>query len=107
MLYQSITVINEFEVPEIAEPDFLAFFRTHIKLIDSQPGNIDSKLFKTNDKEHTLNYISMVRWENQEAFVNAKVKINATLKKAGVDIKAFQEQHHIKVINRIFLEIPI
>ncbi len=104
---QSITVINRFEVPPSSEVDFLAFFNTHIKIINSQPGNIECRLFKSGNNEDILSFISIVRWQNQEVLKNAKVKIDTISKKSGIDIKEFQEKHNIKVINGIFSEVSI
>ncbi|PIE82152.1 MAG: hypothetical protein CSA11_01445 [Chloroflexi bacterium] len=107
MKNQTFAIINQFEVPKSSESDFLEFFSTHIKLIDSQPGSIDCRLFKANDDGDVLSYISVVRWQNQEAAKKAGLKIDAASREAGVDVTEFQKKHNIKVINRRFSEIPI
>ncbi len=104
---QNIAIINQFEVPASSENDFLEFFKTHIKLIVSQPGNMECRLFKNSDDKNILNYISIVRWHNQEAMQKAGANINKASQKAGIDIVAFQKEYNIKVINRICSEISV
>ena len=103
----SFSIINQFEVPPNSESEFIDFFSSHIKLINSQRGIIDCRLFKASNNENVLSFISIVRWKNQEAAINAKVRIDSTNKESGVDIKEFQEKYNIKVVNRSFSEIPV
>ncbi len=107
MKNQSFAIINQFEVPQTSESEFINFFSSHIKLINSQQGVVECRLFKANETEKNLIYISIVRWENKEMAKKAKVKINSATKKAGINIREFQEKHNIKVINRSFSEIPV
>lgn len=104
---ESIFVINQFEVPKVSENAFTDFFSSHINLIASQPGNTDSRLFKSKTEDDYLVYISIVGWEDDKAFKNAGVKINSISKENGVDIREFQEKHKIKVVNRIFSEVSV
>ncbi len=107
MKNQSFAIINQFEIPQTSESEFLNFFSSHIKLINSQQGIVECRLFKANGTENVLNYISIVRWQNEEMAKKAKDKIDSATKKAGIDIKEFQEKHNIKVVNRSFSEIPV
>ncbi len=107
MKNQNIAVINQFEVPQSSKNDFLEFFTTHIKLIASQPGNMECRLFKNNDDKNTLNYTSLVCWQDQEAMKKAGANINKASQKAGIDIVAFQKKHNIKVVNRVCSELPV
>ncbi len=107
MKSQNIAIINQFEVPALSENDFLEFFKTHIKLIASQHGNMECRLFKNSDDKNIVNYTSIVCWQNQEAMKKAGANINEASEKAGIDIVAFQKEHNIKVINRICSEVPV
>ncbi len=107
MKNQSFAIINQFEVPQTSESEFLNFFSSHIKLINSQQGIVECRLFKANGTENVLNYISIVRWQNEKMAKKAKDKIDSATQKAGIDIKEFQEKHNIKVVNRSFSEIPV
>ncbi len=104
---KSIFIINQFEVPKESENVFINFFIDHIKLIFSQPGNIESRLFKSKEYANYIVYISIVGWENEEAFKNAGIEIDAISKEKGIDIRGFQEKHKIKVINHISSEVPV
>ncbi len=104
---ERIFIINQFEVPKVSENAFIDFFSDHIKLIAAQPGNTDSRLFKSKEDGDYLLYISIVGWKNEESFKSAGVEIDSISRKNGVDIRAFQERHKIKVINRIFSEVPL
>ncbi len=104
---KSIFIINQFEVPRESENVFVNFFIDHIKLISSQPGNIESRLFKSKEDGNYTVYISIVGWENEEAFKNAGKEIDAISKEKGIDVRSFQEKHRIKVINRISSEVPV
>ncbi len=104
---ESIFIINQFEVPRESENVFIDFFLTHIKFISSQPGNIESRLFKSKEDGNYMVYISIVGWKNEEAFKNAGIEIDSISKEKGIDIRRFQEKHKIKVINRISSEVPV
>ncbi len=104
---ESVFIINQFEVPKDAENAFIDFFSSHIKLIATQPGNTDARLFKTKTDDNNLLYISIVGWQNEVAFKNAGIQIAAISKERGIDISAFQKKHKIKVINRIFSEVSV
>ncbi|PIE77355.1 MAG: hypothetical protein CSA15_13390, partial [Candidatus Delongbacteria bacterium] len=86
MKNQNIVIMNQFEVPLSSESDFLEFFKTHIKLIASQDGNLECRLFKNTNDENSLNYTSIVCWQNQEAMEKAAANINQASEKAGIDI---------------------
>ncbi len=107
MQNQNVAIINQFEIPQLFESDFLKFFNFHIELVSSQPGNLECSLFKVNDNKNILKYISIVRWENQEALKKAKSKIDLVSKKEGIDIKKFQDKYNIKVINHMCSKISI
>ncbi len=104
---RNITVINKFEVPQSSENDFLKFFKTHIKLIASQYGNMECRLFKNNDDKNIVNYTSIVCWKDEETMKKAGININQVSQKEGIDVISFQKEHNIKVINRIYSELPI
>ncbi len=107
MQNQNVAIINQFEIPKSSEFDFLNFFNTHIKLVASQAGNLECRLFKDCDDENILRYISIVRWKNQEALKNAKSKIDLASKKERIDIKKFQDKYNIKVTNHMCYEVSI
>ncbi len=102
-----IFIINQFEVPKVSEEAFMDFFSTHIKLIASQAGNMEVRLFKSKEDDNYMVYISIVGWEDEESFKNAGVAIEAISREKGINIREFQEKHKINVINRIFSELPV
>ncbi len=104
---ESIFIINQFEVLKESENVFIDFFSSHIKLISSQPGNIESRLFKSKESGNHMIYISIVGWKNEEAFKNAGIEIDSISKEKGIDIRGFQEKYKIKVINHISSEVPV
>ncbi len=107
MQSKNISIINQFEVPRSSESDFLEVFKIHIKLIASQSGNVECRLFKSSDNGNVVNYISIVCWQNQEVMEKARENINKTSKKLGIDIISFQKEHNIKIINHICSEVSI
>ncbi len=60
-----------------------------------------------NDDKNTLNYTSLVCWQDQEAMKKAGANINKASQEAGIDILAFQKKHGIKVVNRVCSELPV
>ncbi len=103
----SIFIINQFLVPKVSEDAFMDFLIQHMKLISLQTGNTETRFFKAKGEEDYSIYTSLVGWKNEEAFKHAGIEIESIAKEKGIDIRAFQEKHKIKVINRIFSEVPV
>ncbi len=52
-------------------------------------------------------YISIVGWKNEQVFKDAGATIEEIAREKSINIRDFQEKHNIKVINRIFSEVPV
>ncbi len=103
----SFFVINEFLVPKHNEKTFVDYYRTNIELLVSHKGNIDCRLFRSKEDADSITFISIMGWESEESFNDAKREIDSIARKTGLNVLDFKDKHDIEVVRRVCTEVPI
>ena len=67
------------------------------EFVKKQPGFIKDEFFEQADEHGDLTYISIVVWENEEAFDKARHAVQAEYQREGFDMLGFCQRLNIKL----------
>lgn len=88
--------IDKFIVPEAGRTEFMqAVCQTH-ELLGQQPGLVQQFVLQQVSGPGEFNVVTVVQWENQAAFEQAKVAVQAMHQRSGLDGVAMRERLGIR-----------
>jgi heme-degrading monooxygenase HmoA len=75
--------IDKFKVPAAAREEFLARVRTSNEILRAIPGFVEDFFFEQLGASGDTKIVSIAVWENEQAFLSAKSRVEEHYKKIG------------------------
>jgi heme-degrading monooxygenase HmoA len=75
--------IDKFRVPAAAREEFLARVRTSNEILRAIPGFVEDFFFEQLGASGDTKIVSVAVWENEQAFLSAKSRVEEHYKKIG------------------------
>jgi len=89
--------VDKFVVPQDIETEFEIRMNFNRGFIKNLQGFINDEVFKTKLNGNTIQYLTIAKWENQEALNNAKQLVQMEYKRIGFDPIAFLKKNLISL----------
>jgi len=90
-------LIDKVTVPANSKEEFLPRMNMSREFVKKQPGFIKDEFFEQTDEHGDLIYITIVVWENEEAFDKARHAVQAEYQREGFDLPGFCKRLNIKL----------
>jgi heme-degrading monooxygenase HmoA len=90
-------LIDKVTVPAGSKEEFLPRMNMSREFVKKQPGFIKDEFFEQADAHGDLIYITIVVWENEEAFEKARHAVQAEYQREGFDLPGFCQRLNIKL----------
>jgi heme-degrading monooxygenase HmoA len=90
-------LIDKVTVPASSKEEFLPRMNMSREFVKKQPGFIKDEFFEQADEHGDLIYITIVVWENAEAFDKARHAVQSEYQREGFDLLGFCKRLNIKL----------
>ncbi|CAL1519488.1 antibiotic biosynthesis monooxygenase [Chitinophaga sp. MM2321] len=98
-------LIDKFIVPSAAKEEFYNQVRVRRAFIKSLPGFIADHAYEQLTTEAQFSFVTVVIWENEEAFINARQAATAAYEKQGFDLAGMLKRLNIQIDRASYQEI--
>jgi heme-degrading monooxygenase HmoA len=105
ILNEQVSVIDKITVPPSAVAAFAEKSGYIRNILRQQLGFVKDEAFQQKDENGHLMVITIVTWENQKHLDNAKIFIQAHMKKAKINMPEFLTQNGIVIERGIYYSV--
>lgn len=101
-----IVLIDMFTVPEKSKAEFMEQTNIARSFVGNLPGFVEGYVYEPVGEDSQFNLITVVVWENETAFQNAKLIVAEEYQKQGFNPPEIMQKYNVKMTRATYTRTP-